>query len=84
MSHFDLKWISDISSVAGNVPVSLIFQNLLKVIGSRKVKQREESPRTHAGQYCLKELNAAFLATPLQITTWVITTELQASGGEAY
>lgn len=33
-------------TVAGNVPISLIFQQLMKVIGSRKVKQREKSPRT--------------------------------------
>lgn len=74
------------ATVAGNVPVSLVFQNLIKVIGSTKVKQREESPRTQADHYRLKELSAAFLAPPvaLQIITWVITTQLQASGREAY
>lgn len=33
-------------TVAGGVPVSLTFQNLVKVTGSRKVKQREKNPRT--------------------------------------
>lgn len=65
--------------MAGNVLTSSIFQQLIKVIGSRKSSAA-------ADDYSLRELSAAFPAPPvaLPIVTQAITTHLQARGREAY